>query len=218
MNEILIFNPILKKRKAHKKNEVKAMPKKRRIKRNPTAKFGRTRRAASKIGRSFMGLQFAQALKSLPAYQLGMFSAKFAAKLGGTSASEEDPGSWNWASYIKAALGGVVSGIALNMFKPGTGQKVLEGSLNFMAFKLIQNELISKNTTAKKWLGADEEELVFTGEEAYPELITVEGDILPADNEYRIAGQLEPPGRLGATLEPQGAMGDVYARAFGPRN
>lgn len=171
-------------------------------------------------------------------YQLGMFAAKWAAKRFDPDASETDPGSWNWSSYLKGSVGAVLGGMVANMLKPGSGQKALEGGLNLMIYKAIQNELISGSDWAAGQLGEDDEdydegyflgedddyvpdEYLLTGTDEYPLMFGEDGELYPADDIHRLPevemdgyGQLEPVGPLGQ-LEPVGPLGaDPYSRAY----
>jgi len=172
-----------------------------------------------------MGLSFRKALGNMPATQIGMWAAKAAAKLFGATASETDPASWDWASYLKAAMGGVGAGIISNMVKPGTGQKVLEGALNYVTFKAIQNELVVKSDWAVEHLGQDDEyvpdEYLLTGEDE-SWFLGQDGGTYPTDEMYRLpeaymGDTLVRPGRLGDTLVPVdqlGSVADEYRRAY----
>jgi len=120
---------------------------------NPT----RRARARAVIGRTLSGLNIKQALKDTPALIFGMFAAKWAAKRWGTTnpATEIDPAGWNWGSYLKGSLGAVLAGIAGNMLKKGCGQKILEGGINLMLYKAVQNELIVNSPWALAQFGAE---------------------------------------------------------------
>lgn len=173
-----------------------------------------------------MGLNLKGAISSLPLHLAGMFSAKFAAKrLGGeeSAASETDPESWTTASYVKGAVGGVVAGIAANMLRRGTGQKVVEGAFAYTAFKLVENELVTKSEWAQTWFGQDDyvpDEFgpMVTGTDTEPYMYGEDGNLMPADDRYRmlpeVMGALQPPGPLGDELQRPGAMGNVWARAY----
>jgi hypothetical protein len=170
------------------------------------------RRAATRL---FGGLNFRAAIGSMPATQLGMFAAKWAAKRFGDEASETDPGSWNWASYIKGALGSVGAALLIKQLKPGMAQKALEGGLNLMMYKALQNELIANFDWASAQFGQDysPEEYLLTGDENW--FLGQDGNYYPAQEQYRLpeasyGDVLEPPGRLGFgdTLEPVTELGD----------
>lgn len=176
-----------------------------------------------------------KALKNVPLTQTGMFAAKFAAKLGGADATETDPATWDWASYIKGSAGAVGAALLMGMLKRSHAQKVLEGGLNFIVFKAIQNELIPQSEWAQNWLGqADEEyvpdEYLMTGTDDYPLMFGQDGELYPADDRHRMLPEvemegygdvLERPGRLGGygdVMERPGRLGeygvDPFAKAY----
>lgn len=204
---------------------------KRTYRKNPSARKY-ARRAASSARSTFAGLNFKSALKNSPMYLVGMFGSKWMAKRFGGGASETDPDSWNYRSYLQGGLGAVASAFVMQMVKPGSGQKVLEGGMNLMLYEMIQNELIQPNAWAQGQFGdMGYGEL---GEGYQP------GDMEQDDNgrtyllgdngQWRelpegVAGALQPVGPLGETLDPVGPLGqlepvgplgaaDPYARAF----
>lgn len=172
-----------KRRRRRRTTTTAAAPKRRRYRRNPAKR----RRASSVARRGFTGLNIKGALKNVAALNVGMFAAKFVAKRFGDPATETDPSSWNYMSYIKAALGGVAAGMVTNMVKPGLGQKVLEGALAFTVFKAVQNELIIKSEGATKWFGADDPNVLDIGD--YGASL---GE-LPLDESHRIEGPMTMP-------------------------
>lgn len=204
-------------RRRRRKTATKTTRRRRRVyRRNPS----RTRRVAR---RSVAGLSFKRALKNIIALDLGMFSAKFAAKLWGTDATETDPASWNAMSYIKSSVGAVGAGLLINLIKPGMGQKVMEGGLAWTVFKAIENEVIAGNETATKWLGQDE--YVYDGigedpnvlvldEDETPYMTGADGQLLPLDESHRMLPEmsygdvLTPVNRLGDALTTPGRLGD----------
>jgi hypothetical protein len=125
--------------------------------RNPTSRRRIARRVGSRAGGAFAGLNFKSALKNIPMNTFGMFAAKWAAKRFGQPATETDPSSWNYASYLKGAAGAAAAGFLANMLRRGTGQRVLEGGMSLMLYKLIQNELIPNSPFWTAQLGADAE-------------------------------------------------------------
>jgi hypothetical protein len=152
-----------------------------------------------------------------------MLAAKFAAKKFGDAASETDPGSWNWASYVKGSVGAVLAGFAANMVRRGSGQKVLEGGLALMMYKAVQNELIVNSQWASEQFGQDDyipDEYLLTGNDDDPYYYGQDGQLYPADNRHRfpevqIGGALVPVGPLGETLEPVGPLGaDPWRSAY----
>lgn len=206
---------------------VLAMPKKRRTTRrrksyrkNPTVRTY-ARRAARRAKSSFAGLDFKKAMKNIPLFQIGMFASKFAAKFKSDGATEIDPESWTAIHYLKGSLGSVGAGFLAQMIKPGTGQKIMEGGLNFVVFKILENELIQKNETARNWLGGYD----YEGADYLPG--DVEQDesgksyLLGEDYQWRelpestMEGELYRPGPLGQVV-PVTHLGaeDPYAKAL----
>ena len=108
--------------------------------------------------------------------------------------------------------------------KRGCGQKILEGGLNYIGFKAIQNELIVNSTWATEQFGQDDdyvpdeyEGMLLTGEtpDGNEFMLGQDADYYPADDDYRV-GQLEPVGPLGDELVPVGPLGvaEAYKKAF----
>ena len=189
---------------------------KRSYKSNPSKKRKIKSSAKSIAKRGFMGLSFKKAHGNVPATQIGMFAAKWAARrlVMGDSvnyATETDPGSWNYLSYLKAAFGGVGAGVLTNMLKPGAGQKVLEGALNYVVFKAIQNEIIYKSDWATAQFGAEDEaytpdEYLLTGADENW-FLGPDGNTYPTDERYRLPSA--DYAGLGKTLQPVGPLGDL---------
>lgn len=216
------------------------MPKKRRIKRrkptkrrtyrNPSRKRRRNpSRAASRVRASLLGMNFRTALKNMPAFQLGMFATKWAVKRFGPAASLGDPDSWNWSSYLKGTAGAVGAGVLVNMIKPGWGQRVFEGGINYLFFQLIHNKIIAQNEWAAGQFGEDnyypDEYLegetytpgdVATNEAGQPYLLGADYMWHPTGaGQYAGVGDvLEPVGPLGDVLEPVGPLGSDLDRTY----
>lgn len=221
MKRILLINPKKgtkkpSKKRAKKKGSSMARKKKakkrspaRRRRRNPsTRRKAIVRRASSTIA----GLNPMSALKNAIPLTAGMLGSKFFAKRLGAGASELDPDSWTWRSYLQMAAGGFATGIVANMLKRGTGQKALEGALSLLAYELMQNELIAPSETMSGWLGEDDEPFIYGDD----------GEPIPLDDSYRMQldlpelpegmeGALEPPGRLGFgdAVGPAGRLGEI---------
>jgi hypothetical protein len=123
--------------------------------RNPSRARRARRAVARRAGGALGGLNFKQALKSVPLNTLGMLAAKWAAKRFGEAASETDPATWNYASYLKGAAGAAAAGFLANMIKRGTGQRVLEGGMALMLYKLFQNEVVPGREWLTNQFGAD---------------------------------------------------------------
>lgn len=247
MREILVVNP---RKKARKTKGATTMPKKRKKRRAPTKRSAphrsprrnprrKVKRAASRAGRAlgsaFMGLNFQSALKNALTMQVGMLAAKWAAKRWSPDATETDPASWNYSSYIKGALGAALGAVVMNTIKRGQGQKALEGGLALMLNKIIQNELIPQSPFMLEQFGAEDwtdlgqdsyvpTEYLLTGDEDNPYAFDDAGNMYPADDRHRLpeisemGNALEPVGPLGGgALEPVGPLGyadDVWADAY----
>jgi hypothetical protein len=188
---------------------------KRRLRRNPSSPPSRGRRyARAAAGRLFGGLNFKTALHEALPVLAGMFAAKFGAKKFG-GGSETDPTSWTWGTYLKAGAAAGVAAVLANMVRPGMGQKVLNGGICFLGFKLIQNELIVNNATAQGWFGADPNVLELDGE-GTPWMVSDDGSALPMDERHRMMGADDLPelqgwgqdeGTWGEALVSPGSLG-----------
>lgn len=187
--------------------------------RNPSRRRRAARRVARSASGAFAGLNLKTALKGIPLNTLGMMAAKWAAKRFGQPATETDPGSWNYASYLKGAAGAAVAGFLANMVRRGSGQKVLEGGMSLMLYKLIQNEFIAGSTFWSGQLGATNQRYPGVIEEnaaGEPFILGEDYQWRPlegADN-YRMmpdsgmyGSALVEPGPLGEALVPPGPLG-----------
>lgn len=201
-----------------------------RRRRNPS----RARRAGTAVSRrassSLAGLNFKGAIKNVPMNAIGMFAAKWAAKKFGSAATETDPSTWDYASYLKGAAGAAIAGFLANMLRRGSGQKVLEGGLSLMAYKLIQNELIPNSPFWTGQLGAVRVPgTIEENAEGEPYILGEDNEWYPLEGEddYRMmpgsyseySDALVPPGPLGEALVPPGPLGatdldSLYQRAF----
>lgn len=212
-----------KRKRTYKRKPARKNPTRRRrspARRNPSKAYSRARS-------TFMGLNIPQALKDQIPMLAGMMGAKWMAKRFDPAASETDPGSWNWSSYLKAGLGAVATAIIAQNIKRGTGQKVLSGGLAYVSFKLVQNELIADSTWWSGQFGAEDDYVPdeYAGAGYVPgdvEYSGGQGYLLGEDEQWRelpsgYSGQadLRPVGRLGADytspLEPVGPLGNDAA-------
>lgn len=200
----------------------RAPARKRTYRRNPSRARRTVRAAARRARTAFGGLNFKTVLKDLPAYQIGMFAAKWSAKRFSGGASETDIDSWTWRSYLQGGLGTVVAGFLANAIKPGWGQKVLEGGVNLMMYQVIQRELFPGWDWATEQFGAEEYSYVpgdvETDESGRAYMLGQNYQWQPLPEETAGYGQLEPVGPLGQ-LEPVGPLGsneneDVYRKAL----
>lgn len=212
-----------KRRKTSKRRAPRRNPSRRR-RRNP-------RRIVRRASSAVRGLNFKAALKNIPVHTLGMLAAKWAAKKFGTAASETDPGTWNYASYLKGSAGAALAAFIANVVKPGTGQRVLEGGLSLMLYKLAQNELIAGNAFWAGQFGEAEYEyervpgVVEENEAGEPYILgedyrwyPLEGygaddSALVAPGPLGYAGELVAPGPLGYGAD-EAELSDLYTQSF----
>jgi hypothetical protein len=146
-----------------------------------------------------------------------MFIAKWGTKLGTPDALENDPATWTGMSYLKGGGVAAGAGIVLNMVRPGWGQRVVEGGLQLLLYKAIQNHVIPKSTWATTQFGGANESSyqpgdVETNSAGEPFVLGQDGQTwIPLDSGDSgvpaLAGPLEVPGRLGDAFEPPGRMG-----------
>lgn len=117
---------------------------------------GRARRYARKVGgRLFAGLNIKSAIHEGIPFLAGIFAAKLGARKWG-GGTELDPNTWTWKTYLMGGLGAFGGAMLANMFRPGMGQKVLNGGIGFLIFKLVEHKLVAGHPTAEAWFGADE--------------------------------------------------------------
>lgn len=206
----------------------KKSAKRRAPRRNPSKRRAPRRASSRASGASFAGLNIKSALKGIPMNTLGMFAAKWAAKRFGQPATETDPGSWNYASYLKGAAGSAVAGFLANMVKRGSGQRVLEGGMSLMLYKLVQNELIAGSTFWSGQLGqARVPGVIEENDAGEPFILGEDNQWYPLDgaDDYRMLPEmsgsgpvLTEPGPLGDVLTPPGPLGvnvdEAYRAAF----
>jgi len=248
--EILALNPRRKKRtgKKAKKPEVMNMEgvkrrkrsRRRKVRRNPAPRpaskwRGRARRAVSHARGFLGGTGIGGALRSLFPLTIGAMAAKIAQRKFGDKTSED--GNWTWKDYMLAAVGTGVVGLGsryLLKINPATSQKVIEGGLLLIAYKIITNELAPMNSTVKEWIGGPDEgvPIGYMGadegswqgfsigdlyEDAYGRTFMLAEDgswqnvaeddrMMGAGEEY---GSLVPPGAYGQDAYGQDAYGDL---------
>jgi hypothetical protein len=237
MKEILVINPV--KRNPKKKEKAMAKGRKRsksrrrrhnepnprktvrRRRRTNPSKSMRVRRAARSIGKTILGMNIKAALGNVPPAVLGMVAAKWASKrFSEGGASETDPESWTWSSYLKGAIGALAGGFIAQSLRAGWGQKVLEGGLNLMVYKLVQNELVPRSEWAQAQFGEQDSAAIQYDSEGRPYFLGSNGQWYPADERHRLpeaamlGDELLPPGRLGDELVVPGRLGDIWQDAY----
>jgi hypothetical protein len=188
----------------------KAPPAKRAMKKNPSARG------------ILEGTVIPGAAKNLLPMVGGALLTKVAQKRFGDKTSET--ANWTWKDYL-AGFVGAFGGSLLARFALGssqrTQQKILEGGLLVLSFKLITQELVPLSDAAQEWLGEDED-----GEEWRPGDTYRDADgnewILGEDAEWYaydpqkgqwapkdVSGVVQPPGRLGGVVQPPGRLGGI---------
>lgn len=203
--------------------------------RNPSARKTvrrGARRAARYAKGTLAGMNIRDALKNAPPQLVGMFAAKWAAKRFGGGATETDPQSWNWRSYMQMGIGALGAGFLVQALsqKRTWGQKTLEGGITLMLYKLVQNELVAGNAWATGAFGEDEPEYlpteymgesqylqgnVYPGTDGRPYLLGEDNQWYPIDDDARLSDDLVPVGPLGDDLVPVGPLGeDKWGRAL----
>ncbi len=205
-----------------------------RTRKNPTKRRAVANYAKSTIG----GVNIQGALKSTVPLLLGALAAKFAAKKFSDGAGEGED--WTWKSYGLAALGGLVAAVGTSaIFKTNrnTSQKVLEGALLLIGYKIFINEIASQNETMNQWFSgysaygqADEFGQDFDPYAGYDEGVGngglgdvwqgdeadyvqgTDGHWRPVDESHRVNGLsdgIQPAGGgMGSLLPAGGNMGD----------
>ena len=164
------------------------------------------RRAVYRYGRSTLGgINMMGAAKSTVPLLFGALVAKFAAKKFAPGGAEGD--NWSWKNYLLAAAGGFVAafGTSAVLKKRAAAQKVFEGSLLLIAYKLFTNDIAPLNTYTEDWFsGADDFDPYAGADLGEP------GDLWTGDEEDYVKGI---DGYWRPTSEshrrPQQAMGDV---------
>ena len=156
--------------------------------------------------RGLLGPTVWGAAKSTVPLLFGALTAKFFAKKFAEGGAEAD--NWNWKNYALAGAATVgASVVAGAVFrKKAIAQKVLEGGLLLLAYKLFTNEIAPMNQYTESWFAGEEDEFnPYSGtDEGEP------GDIWQGDNESfvkGIDGYWRPASE--AHREPNQALRDV---------
>lgn len=219
-----------------KRKRRKSTPKtiiKYRTRKNPSKTRRLARRAGAYGKQTLLGVNVQGAIKSTVPLLLGALACKFAAKKFADGGADGE--NWTWKNYAFGLVGGFVVAFgcqAVFKTKAGTTQKILEGALLLIGYKLFVNELAPTNDSLETWFGGDDDD----ASEYLPEMTGWEGmgDIYqdgevdyiqgedgawrPMDDDHRMPGgmgsteQLEPPtAEMGFTEQlepPTREMGD----------
>lgn len=126
--------------------------KRRKTRRNPSSRRT-TRRTVTRYAQGTLGgVNIMGAVKNSLPLLLGAVAAKFAAKRFAEGGGEMDD--WNWKNYLLALAGGMVAAIGTSAILKGRGnlaQKIFEGSILIVGYKIFTTELAPKNATLSSW-------------------------------------------------------------------
>jgi hypothetical protein len=181
--EVVAINPSKKtktkstaKRKGKKAMAGKKRKKsttKRRKRRNPSVRKA-SRAIARRSKERFFGMNIKGALKGAPARAAGMLACKWAAKKFPGVDGGGDQEDWTFKNYLAGGAGSIMAGFIAENLKRGTGQKVLEGGIDLLMYKIFMNEVVPQNTFLSEQFGEDEE-IVLLGEDGEPIVLLGEG-------------------------------------------
>lgn len=245
-NEIVAINPKKKKggkpkkrAKPKEKNTVakkkrkktKAITKKR--KRNPTKAKRAARWAGRRARATIGGMKIGTALVNTIPHVGGMMAAQWGAKKFSEGGGANDP-NWEFKNYLTGGAAAFAAGFLAENLKRGYGQKVLEGGLALLGYKVLVNEVAPQSEWFMEQFGEDEFVMMGQEEDEYEAIFGADDDeydpgdaYLADDGETYILGE---DGRwypvseshrqisqddvelLGNGLEPPGRLGDELER------
>ena len=166
-----------------KKKKKRATTKKR--KRNPSVKSvarSAGRRARATIG----GMKIGNALRNTVPHVAGMMAAQWGAKKFSDGGGANDP-NWEFKNYLIGGASAFGAGMIAENIRKGSGQKVLEGGLALLAYKVLVNEVAPQNDWMMEQFGQDEFEIMGQGDE-YEAIFGADPDeyeaIFGANDEY----------------------------------
>lgn len=110
-------------------------------------------KVAAYAGRTLAGINIFGAVKSGVPLLFGALCAKFAAKKFAEGGSESD--NWTYKNYLLALAGGFVAafGTSAILKKRAAAQKVFEGALLLVGYKIFTGEIAPKNASLESWFG-----------------------------------------------------------------
>ena len=113
-------------------------------------------------------------------------SARSVARSAGRRARAANDPNWEFKNYLIGGASAFGAGMIAENIKRGTGQKVLEGGLALLAYKVLVNEVAPQNEWMAEQFGEDEFEMMGEGDDY--EAIFGAGDeyeaIFGEDDEY----------------------------------
>lgn len=104
---------------------------------------------------------------------VGALATKLVQRKWGDKTAES--ANWTWKDYLMGLVGGLAASLlakhALRL-SPHTSQRILEGSLLLVGYKIVTNELAPMSPTVSEWIGQDVEgsdaEMYIRGLDAIP--------------------------------------------------
>ncbi|MBN2256875.1 MAG: hypothetical protein JW704_03505 [Anaerolineaceae bacterium] len=127
----------------------------------PTVKYRyrtKVKKVRSKPKNTLLGgINVSGALKDMMPLMCGALLAKFAAKKFAEGGAETE--NWTWKNYGWGLVGTAVAAVGTSaMFRRSrTAQKIFEGGLLLLAYKIFTNEIAPKSDYLNTWFGADED-------------------------------------------------------------
>lgn len=141
-----------------KKRKKKRATTKRRRRRNPSAR-SITRRVGSRARATIGGMNIGGALRNTVPHVCGMMAAQWGAKKFSDGGGANDP-NWEFKNYLIGGASAFGAGMIAENIKRGSGQKVLEGGLALLAYKVLVNEVAPQNEWFMEQFGQDEFEIM----------------------------------------------------------
>lgn len=187
---------------------------------NPKKKKGGYTKRAPQMKSIVLG-----AAKSLVPLMFGALVAKFAAKKFADGGSESE--NWNWKNYAFAGVATV--GVALLagavLKKKVPAQKILEGGLLLLGYKLFTHEIAPMNTYTESWFGGAEDDFnpySGLGEGEPGDLVEDNGETFikgidgywrPASESHRLPAASRSMGDVMVNPDPRyGGLGEVMVQ------
>ena len=199
-NEIVAINP--KKKKGGKKKKPaptkkdKTMAKKKRKKSKAITKRRKSnpspkklaRRAGRRARMTLGGMKIGTALANTIPHVGGMMAAQWGAKKFSEGGGANDP-NWEFRNYLTGGAAAFAAGFLAENLRRGYGQKVLEGGLALLGYKLLVNEVAPQSEWMMEQFGEEDEfEAVFGQDDEFIMMGETEEDEFEAvfgeDDEY----------------------------------
>lgn len=165
---------------------------------------------AKRVAKTLIGgINVGGALKDLFPLFCGALAAKFAAKKFAEGGAETE--NWTWKNYGWGILGMGIAAVGTSAIFRGrrnVAQKVFEGGLLLLTYKLFTNELAPRSEYLESWFGEDED--IYPDMSGYSDNVAREGDIWQNQNEAYVMGAdgyYRPVSEMHRQVLPQHNMG-----------